>query len=87
MSEQFVEILNLTPGMDDRPLSKKQMEAIAKWTCKFGKHKGQTFGWIVQNDADYSRWLAGVVYSKDVAKFIMQHWADTVKDVVDSNKA
>lgn len=34
---------------------------VGSWEVKFGKHRGQTYRWIVENDAEYAKWLVTIL--------------------------
>lgn len=55
-----------------KPLTEKQIAAIAKWTVYFGKHKDKTYGWIVENDKSYAKWMATIVKSDRVKQYLNQ---------------
>ena len=44
---------------------------VGTWEVKFGKHKGQSYRWIVENDVDYARWLVTILNSEPAKNYLL----------------
>lgn len=38
-------------------MNNQRENPISKWSIRFGKHKGQTFKYLIENEKKYCEWL------------------------------
>ena len=50
--------------------NKQTLGYVGKWTCKYGKFKGKTFGEIAVEDPSYATWMAGIDKSEKVRAYL-----------------
>ena len=43
---------------------------VGEWEVKFGKHKGQTYRWIFENDVEYAKWLVTILNSEPAKNYL-----------------
>ena len=48
--------------------TKKEEKAIGETTMNFGKHKGQTYDYIYDNDQQYTKWIVTTTDNKYIKK-------------------
>jgi hypothetical protein len=46
------------------------IDYVANWVINYGKYRGQTYGWIWDNDPNYARWLYTVTKSERVKEWL-----------------